>query len=76
MLPPITTSLSWSAGLRNHKLSSSAQRFIDLLRQPEPVNGFEPPKVRVFSNGTGAAAHGNDPSRHRNGHGRGAKSHA
>jgi DNA-binding transcriptional LysR family regulator len=49
---------------RNHKLSSSAQRFIDLLRLAETDNGFAPPKMRVFANGTGPGP-SNDASRPR-----------
>jgi DNA-binding transcriptional LysR family regulator len=58
---------------RNHKLSSTAQRFIDLLCQAETDNGFASPKVRVFTNGAGAAPNGNDSSRRRHGSGRRAK---
>jgi DNA-binding transcriptional LysR family regulator len=40
----------------NHKLSSNAQRFIDLLREPDVCNGFEKPAMRVFTNGAGPDA--------------------
>jgi DNA-binding transcriptional LysR family regulator len=44
---------------RHHKLSTTAQRFIELLRQPEGSNGCPPPDVNGFPNGNGAAARRN-----------------
>ncbi len=41
---------------RYHKLSATAQRFIELLRQPEWNDGFEP-ETPLFTNGAGANGH-------------------
>jgi DNA-binding transcriptional LysR family regulator len=58
---------------RHHPLSSTAQRFIDLLRQPEARNGPGRAEVHVLTGGTWTQPHSNDSNRGPGGPARGPK---
>jgi DNA-binding transcriptional LysR family regulator len=58
---------------RSHKLSATAQRFIDLLLQPEGTNGHPLPDIHAFGNGAGKRSRKHDSQRSGNGSSRTAK---